>query len=138
MMNIVETNIPDVHTGNIDGAKLELANQIVREVYPIFDEIYETRLGRIKDLQKELASKRRTVAQSKKELDNLNEIYRKKKKISKLLDRVDKLVQSGLAYDGTMKRDIVMLLKVIEKLSEEKIDHHLKETMNLLSRRFAK
>jgi predicted nucleic acid-binding Zn-ribbon protein len=137
-MRIIQTNIPDVTPRNLDESKLELANQIIRDVYPVFDEIYETRIDRIKELQKELAKKRRMVAEAKRNLQDLMDGYKRKKKISKLLDRIDKLVQSGLAYEGSLKHEITVLLKVVDKLSDDKLDVKLRETMNLLTRRFAK
>jgi len=62
--------------------------------------------------------------------------YKKEKKISKLLSRIEKLLQSGLIYDSSMKHEMVILLKIIDKLPEDKLDIQLSKTMKTLSKRF--
>ncbi len=64
--------------------------------------------------------------------------YTREKKISKLLDRLDTLVESGLIYDGTMKHETVILLKIINKLPADKLDQQLAKTMQIINKRFAK
>jgi hypothetical protein len=64
--------------------------------------------------------------------------YTRKKKISKLLDRVEQLVESGLVYDGTLKHETVILLKIIDKLSSENLDQQLSKTIQMINKRFSK
>ena len=64
--------------------------------------------------------------------------YKKKKKVSKLLDRIEKLITSGLVYDGTLKHETIILLKITTKLSEDKLDYHLKDTLTTISKRFSR
>jgi hypothetical protein len=64
--------------------------------------------------------------------------YKRQKRVSKLLQRLEKLVSSGLVYDGTLKHETVILLKILPKLSNEQIDDHLRKTLQVIKKRFAK
>lgn len=135
-MNIVETSIPDVTKENIDRTKLDLSERIVKNVYPLLSEIYHEELSRVKELEKELKQKSRLIRESKDNIEGRMKVYNKKKKTKKLVDRISKLVSSGLVYDGALKNEIIVLLKVIESLSDDKLDYHLKQTLRMISKRF--
>jgi len=136
-MNIIETEIPDVAIENLDQSKIILANNIVKNVYPLFDEVFNTRLNELDDFQQILKDKKRQVKEEKDNLQGMVYVYNKSKKVAKLLDRIEKLVSSGLVYDGSMRSEITILLKVINKLTDEKIDYHLKSVMSTISKRFS-
>lgn len=137
-MIITETNIPNILPDNIDTAKTVLANNIITNVYPLFNEVYNTRVEEIEELKKELKRKKELVQKHKVSLEQMILDYKKKKKITKLLDRIEKLVSAGLVYDGTLKHETVILLKIATKLPEEKIDYHLKDTLRTISKRFSR
>jgi hypothetical protein len=136
-MNIIETEIPDVTIETLDQSKIILANNIVKNVYPLFDEVFNTRLNELDDFQQILKDKKRQVREEKNNLQHMVNIYNKNKKVTKLLDRIEKLVNSGLVYDGSSRNEMTMLLKVINKLSDDKIDYHLKSVMSTISKRFS-
>lgn len=135
-MNIIETSIPDVTKENIDRTKLDLSERIVKNVYPLLSEIYHEELSRVKELEKELKQKSRLIQESKDNIEGRMKVYNKKKKTKKLVDRISKLVSSGLVDDGALKNEIIVLLKVIESLSNDKLDYHLKQTLRMISKRF--
>lgn len=137
-MNIVETNIPNVVPENIPKSKTVLADNIIANVYPLFNEVYNTRVEEIDLLKKQLDKKKELVHKHKITLEQLMEEYKRKKKIAKLLDRIEKLISSGLVYDGTLKHETVVLLKIITKLSNDKLDYHLKDTLRTISKRFSR
>jgi len=137
-MNIVETNIPNVVPENIPKSKTVLADNIIANVYPLFNEVYNTRVEEIDTLKKQLATKKDLVQKHKHALEQLMDEYKRKKKITKLLDRIEKLISSGLVYDGTLKHETVVLLKIITKLSNDKLDYHLKDTLRTISKRFSR
>jgi ATP-dependent Lon protease len=137
-MNIIETNIPNVVPDNIPKSKEVLANSIITNVYPLFNEVYNTRVDEIDTLKKQLDNKKELVKKHKTTLEQFMNEYKRKKKVSKLLDRIEKLISSGLVYDGTLKHETVVLLKIISKLSDEKLDYHLKDTMRTISKRFSR
>jgi len=137
-MNIIETNIPDVDISNVSKAKVMLANKIIRNVYPLFDEIHSDKITKIKSIKRNLQETRQQVVSQKNLLEQLISAYSRKKKIKKLLDRVSKLVSSGLVYDGSLRTETIVLLKVIDKLPEDKLDHHLRDSMTNITKRFGK
>jgi len=136
-MIIEETNIPNVTPDNIDKAKKVLAENVIQSVYPLFDEVYHANISEIDKLNNELKEKRKLVYSEKDDLQKLVDIYKVKKKVSKLLERIEKLINSGLVYDGTLKHETTVLLKIATKLSEDKIDYHLKDTLKTISKRFS-
>jgi len=137
-MNITETKMPDVIPENINESKIVLAESIIQNVYPLFDEVYNTRVSDLGNLQKTLKTKRSSVLSEKDNLQTLIDGYNKKKKVAKLLDRIEKMVASGLVYEGSLKNETIILLKIASKLSEDKLDYHLKSTLRTISKRFSR
>jgi len=137
-MIIIETNIPNVVPDNINHSKTVLANNIISNVYPLFNEVYGTRVEEIETMREEFQRKKDMVKKHKIALEQMMAEYKKKKKISKLLDRIEKLITSGLVYDGTLKHETIILLKIVTKLSEDKLDYHLKDTLTTISKRFSR
>ena len=137
-MKIIQTKIPDVTKESIDHSKVVLADNIIQNVYPLFDEVYQGKVGHINEMKKTLKEKKEIVKGKKEKLEQLMSDYNREKKVSKLLTRIEKLVDSGLVYDGTLKSQAIILLKVINKLSNDKLDHHLSETLQVIRKRFAR
>lgn len=137
-MIIKETTIPDVSLENIDQAKLILADSIIQNVYPLFDEVFNTRVAELQELQDVLKLKKEIVKEEKSALQEMVNNYNRKKKVAKLLDRIDKMVTSGLVYEGSLKNETTILLKIASKLSDEKLDYHLKSTLRTISKRFSR
>lgn len=137
-MKIEETPIPNVLEENIDDSKLILANNIIENVYPLFDEVYSSRIEEIDNVKNDLDIKKQQVRVQKEELQVLMSEYKRKKKVAKLLDRLDKMVTAGLIYDGAIKHETIVLLKVANNLSDDKIDYHLRSTLKTLSKRFSR
>lgn len=137
-MRIIETNIPDINFTNIDHSKVDLANRIIQNISPLFDELYTDKISKAKELTTELRTKKRKVLQNKDELELLLKTYKRKQKVKKLLERIEKLVSSGLLSDGHLRQETIVLLKVIDKLPDEKLDYHLKTTMNIIAKRFSR
>lgn len=137
-MKIVETQIPDVNMEDVDSAKVNLANRIIKNVYPLFNEVYIDKVNEFTHLKSELKDKRQEVVKRKNQLEELFSEYKKKEKVQKLLSRIAKLVSSGLAFEGTLKRETIILLKVLDDLSDERLNHHLGESMKIISQRFSR
>jgi len=137
-MKIVETQIPDVNMENVDSAKVDLANRVIKNIYPLFNEVYIDKVNESARLKSELKEKRQEVAKKKNQLEEFFREYKRKEKVQKLLLRVSKLVSSGLAFEGTLKRETVILLKVLDDLSDERLDHHLTELMRTINQRFSR
>jgi len=138
IMNIRETIIPDVSLENIDQSKLVLADSIIQNVYPLFDEVFNTRVEELQELQNVLKARKQLVKEEKYALQEMVNDYNRKKKVAKLLDRIEKMVTSGLVYEGSLKNETTILLKIASKLSEDKLDYHLKSTLRTISKRFSR
>ena len=134
---MIQTAIPDVTETNLDEAKLSLANDIINNVYPLFDDIIDSQLKNTDALESELKKTRKAVVEKKNELQHLVSEHERKQKVSKLLHRLEKLIKSGLIYDGALKNETIILLKVIHTLDEQRLDMQLENSMKILSKRFA-
>ena len=137
-MNILQTKIPDVTVNNISESKEILADSIIENVYPLFNSMVKEK-EKDTTKQKENPSKLKSVL--KHEKDSINTLlvrYSKVKKISKILDRINAMVDSGLMNDGSLKHETVILLKILERLPIEKLDEQLNKTMLILNKRFAR
>ena len=137
-MKITETKNPDVTGSNLDESKIALANNIIKNVYPLFDEVYTEKVSQLKNLNKLYENRKAKVVKNKTNLEIMMKQYEQKKKVSKLLTRLEKLVDSGLVYDGHLKSETIVLLKIINKLSDDKLNHHLSETLKIIGKRFSK
>jgi len=138
MINVKYTNIPDIKFKKIDEEKVLLSDKIIKNIYPIFDDVIEGKMKKLKDLKKEFNSKKEIILKKKTELKEKMDGYGKKKKIKKLIHRISRLIDSGLHFDSSLKHETIILLKVLDKLSNEKIDEHMKNTINLINKRFSK
>ncbi len=136
-MIIEETKIPNILPDNINKSKVILAESIINNIYPLFNEVYTGNIEEVKNLTKKLDEKKKKVVNEKNDLGILLGDYKKKKKVAKLLDRIEKMVSSGLVHDGTLKHEITVLLKIATKLSDEKLDYHLQDTLRTISKRFS-
>lgn len=137
-MIIEETKIPNVIIENIEESKIILSENIIQNIYPLFDEIYSSQIDDIDICKKKFTTKKQKVLEQKNELQVLVDVYKKKKKVTKLLNRIEKLITSGLVYDGALKHETTILLKIATKLSDEKLDYHLRETLKTISKRFSR
>lgn len=137
-MRIIETDLYDIPKDNLDQTKAELADSIIQNIYPLFDEIYFNFLKKEKNIENSIKEKKEFIHTEKNVMEELVKRYGRKKKVRKLLERISKIIESGLTHDSSVKNQTVIILRIIDKLSEEKLDHHLNESIQLLSKRFAR
>lgn len=137
-MRIIETDLYDIPEDNLDQTKVELADSIIQNIYPLFDEIYFNFLKKEKNIENSIKEKKEFIHTEKNVMEELVKRYGRKKKVRKLLERISKIIESGLTHDSSVKNQTVIILRIIDKLSEEKLDHHLNESIQLLSKRFAR
>jgi len=137
-MKIIVTNIPDVNVENLDLAKIELANKVVRKFYPIVDKIYNDKQLKIKKLNLVIQKNKVKISKEKIEAEKLITEYRRKGKIKTLLERISKLVYSGLINEASAKKEMISILKNVDNLSDEKLNLYLNETLKILDKRFSK
>ena len=99
--------------------------------------MYDGYLNSTKGLQSDYRKTKTEVKESKQELEKMMVELNRVKKVSKLLDRMGKLIGSGLVYDGNLKHETVILLKIVNKLSDDKLEFHLRNTLKTITKRFS-
>jgi len=137
-MRLVETSIPDINEMNIDQSKLLLAQDIVNNISPLLDEAYSTKINHKRKLQEEVKTSKKRINDEKVEVERILKDYNRKKKVARILDRIGKLVESGLVHDSQLKNETVILLKILDKLPEDKLDMQLNRTIEVLNKRFSR
>jgi len=135
-MNIIETQIPDINIDHIDKSKVQLAEKIIHNINPLFDDLKQEKISEFQFKANEFKQMKKNVLSNKTEIETLFKHYKRKQKVKKLLERIDKLVSLGIVNEGQTKQETIILLKIIDKLSTDKLNFHLKETMNTISKRF--
>lgn len=134
-MKVTITNIPD-SSKNINEYKIELADQILSKVKPLFSQV---ELNKNKELTENFNRSKllkKHVTEDRILLESLLNDYKKQKKIKMILNNVSKLISSGLVYDGSLKNETIILLKVLHKLPMDKLDRQLTQVTNTLNKRF--
>ena len=135
-MNITMTSIPDV-SQHLDSAKTDLGNLIVKGISPVLDEVYISKISETKTLKVKYKKLRSQVNDMKVKLKNQLQELENKKKVKKILDKVSRLISAGLGYDSKFRNEIIVLLKVIDNLPDEKLDFHLNDISTLINKRFS-
>ena len=132
-MNIISTNIPDFDE-SINQNKLDLADKILDGLIPLMNMKYQEKLKKVKGLKESTTDKKKQVNLKKTELESLMKEYTKKKKVKTLLERIMKLMGSGLLI-GEFKKEMIVVLKAIEDLDESKLDYYLAETIRVFNKK---
>ena len=124
-MKIIETNILDITPKNIDKEKAKLSELVIKKIAPILNKTYYEKVLEVKKLKTEVRIKRGVILKEKKEVLDLVTSYEKKKKITNLLNRISNLLNVRIP-EGAAKKELVVLLKIAEKLDTKKIDSYIK------------
>jgi hypothetical protein len=136
-MRIIETEINDLQTKNSNELKINLANDVINYIQPIFNTDYRKKIKEVKKLKQNISIKKEKIKEEKNELEKIVKNFSKKNKEKELLNKMGKLIQTGLIQDS-MKKEMTILLKSFENLPEDKIKSYLNEAIVLLSQKFAK
>jgi hypothetical protein len=137
-MKIIETDIYDLNPSTIDERKVSIANNILNLVGPLFDsEIKRSSkdLPKFKKIKVDIESE---LEETKKELKTLQIEFGREEKRKKLLNRIRQLSEAGLTADPSMKSEVIILLKVIDKLEDNLLDEHIERMVKSISKRFSK
>jgi hypothetical protein len=130
-MKVIDTEIPDIDINNLNEQKVNLMNQIIEGIYPLLENSNILKQNQIKNLEEEIKKNKKLIKSSKLMLTELFSKYTKKKKINQLYECLSKLVSHNNITD---KHETIILLRVVETLSNEKLDYHLYETIKLVNK----
>ena len=124
-MKIIETSILDITPKNVDKEKEKLSELVIKKVSPILDKSYYEKVLEVKKLKDEVDIKRNVFLKEKTEVSGLVASYEKKKKVANLLNRISNLLNIRIP-EGTAKKELVVILKIADKLDTKRIDSYIK------------
>jgi len=137
-MKIIKTDIYDINEKNIDEHKVSIADNILNLVGPMFEsEIEEAN----RDTEKTQRSKNKIdeqLQETKEKLEAIQIEFNRETKRKKLLNRIRQLIEVNLTQDPSLKSEVIILLKVIDKLEDNLLDEHIERMIRTLSKRFSK
>ena len=84
-MEIVDTRIPDVSMNNIDESKQILANNIIANIYPLFNDLHKGKEKEAVKYKDSILKLKSVLKHEKDSIDALLVRYSKAKKISKIM-----------------------------------------------------
>ena len=129
-MNIIESNIPDISKTNIEECKLKLSNKIINKVKQTINELEFKKTKDIKKLESKIIENKQKILESKSKLESLSKIYNKRKKTKDLLGAILK-IHPQIFHNKTIHNEIVILLKVMDRLNEDQLNYHILEIQKL-------
>lgn len=135
-MKLSVTQYPDIDKTNVEQSKQNLGSRIIENISPLLDEYYQGKSGELKDLAIEYQSINKRVQEKKSQMENLMVKLGRMKKIKKLLDKASRLISSGFGYDSSFRNEMIVLLKVLDNLPDDKLDYHLNEITKIINKRF--
>jgi len=130
-MKIIETTIPDVTEENLNQKKVQLANVVVSSFQPLLGEMQVRRSKEEEVLISEVDSNKQRISKEKGEIRLLLNEYEREKKIKEALEVVSKVDPVKLEYNRSLKNEVVVFLRIIEKLSLEKLSSYLQDIVKV-------
>lgn len=139
-MELTKTNKKDskaiITCQDLNQQKIILADLVIENIFPLLDKTYskKERSARLKN--KELKKIKSEVFERKNYLESLIGNQNKLKKIKKLLDRIERLIEKKtIVNNPALKRDTTLLLQMIETLDIKDLDYQLDVSLKLLTRK---
>jgi hypothetical protein len=137
-MKIIETTIPDVTEENLDEKKVKLADTVLSSFEPLLAEMHVKKSEEEKNLTSQIEANKERISQEKVEIQTLLNEYEKEKKIRKTLEAVSNVDPVKLEYNRSLKSEIVVFLRIMEKLSLEKVSSYLQDIIKISNKTVSK
>jgi chromosome segregation ATPase len=137
-MKIIITNLYDVNPSTLDESKLSIAENILNAVGPLFESEIEENQGALDKIKKIRAKIESNLGETKEKLQDLQVEFGREEKRKKLLNRIRQLIEANLTQDPSLKSEIIILLKVIDKLEDNLLDEHIERMIKTISSRFSR
>jgi len=132
-----ETDIPDVNNKNIDESKHRLAENVINTIYPKFEKESSKKSDELENLKEDLQNKKNEINNRKSQLQELLQDFEKRKKILKLVNRIERIISAGADSDGSIRHEMIVLLKVCENMNDDKLERNLDRTQKILKKRYS-
>lgn len=137
-MNIEILSLPDMTKNNIQESKVLLADSIIENIYPLFDNIFMERKNKVEELSFDLKRREEILSKKKTNVEQMIKQYHREKLIVNLLSEIENLVHSGLVNDSGTRHQVIVLIKTIDKLTEENINKRILDVKRILGKKFSK
>lgn len=137
-MKIIKTDIYDIIEKNIDQEKVSIANNILNLVGPLFESEIEESKGDLDKYKKIKNKLDEDLFEVKDKLEKVQVEYGRETKRKKLLNRIRQLIEVNLTQDPSLRSEVIILLKVIDKLEDNLLDEHIERMIKTISSRFSK
>jgi chromosome segregation ATPase len=137
-MKITITDIGDITPTNLDENKVLIADNILNMVGPLFEKEIEETKGELTSVKQKRAKIEKELIETKEKLQDLHSEFGRETKRKKLLNRIRQLIEVNLTQDPSLKSEVIILLKVIDKLEDNLLDEHIERMIKTISKRFSK
>jgi hypothetical protein len=137
-MKIIKSDIYDISEKNIDEEKVAIANNILNLVGPLFESEIEESKGDLIKVKQTKAKLDEQLQEIKTNLETIQVEFTRETKRKKLLNRIRQLIEVNLTSDPSLKSEVIILLKVIDKLEDSLLDEHIERMIKTISKRFSK
>ena len=132
-MRIIKTNVPDIIGTSIDQQKVALADEIINGIFPLLSSERKEKINKIKNLRQEIEVKTNFIKEEKQSLNKLTLKLNQNSKVITLLDRLGKLHSIGKLNNKKLITDVISVVKNIDRIKQDKLDHYLAETVRILT-----
>jgi hypothetical protein len=133
-MQITTTNTLDNSVSNYDNNKIILADVIIKKLNPFFDAVRNQKSKKLKSIinenklnKKEIIEKKEKIKEMVSQLNNL-EIKKN------YLNKIHLIIQTGNIKSDSLKKELLIMTKVVDKIDNEKLINNTKKLDNLLNK----
>jgi predicted nucleic acid-binding Zn-ribbon protein len=137
-MKIIESDLYDINPSTLDEDKVTIATNILNMVSPMFTTELTESSKNLEKVHKKKIKIEKQLQETKEKLKTLQVEFGREIKRKKLLNRIRQLMEVGLTADTSLKSEIIILLKVIDKLEDSLLDEHIERMVKSISKRFSK
>jgi len=137
-MKLTETDIYDVTSKTLEEDKVTIANNILNMVGPLFTTELTESAKSLEKIHKKKNTIEKQLQETKEKLKTLQIEFGREVKRKKLLNRIRQLMEVGLTAEPSLKSEVIILLKVIDKLEDSLLDEHIERMVKSISKRFSR
>lgn len=130
-MNIIESSTLDITRSNIDQQKVLLSDRILSLVAPLLDGVFSKRVEEKKLLLSEFKSNQEKIGREKVNLESMMKVYEKEKEVKKALDLISSIDSVKIEYNRSLKNEVIVLLRTLEKLPANKVTLYLQNILSV-------
>jgi len=126
-MNLNITNILDTSKENHSRNKIILADTIIKKMEPFFDELRNAKLKSIESLDNKILNMKFEIRTKKEEIKKNLASYEREQISKEYYDKIHMIIQTGNAKSDGLRKELIVMVKVLPKLDNDKIKSHIKK-----------